>query len=245
MTPKASKSIWSDTKVLLMGHSYANLGLAVVIFVAVALVLGVSGIESKNAPARVANAQVDQGICDRTLEVQLSIEDWLNAQGRACQDYTDAHLASLEGFSVRNQPQLTSLKSGDFAGMTNILTLGLQGNSLEELPADIFDGLDAVTDLRIGRNNLTDLPAGIFAGLPSLATLTADGNYFTSIDSDWFDGFEGGGTLTRFVVVVREGIKHTGMRCQRWCRIDRVSKMKHGTNVLNHSIKGFLGNRCA
>ena len=68
MTPEASKSIWSDTKVLLMGRSYPNLGLAVAIFVAVALVF-VSGIESKNAPARVANAQVDQGICDRTLEV--------------------------------------------------------------------------------------------------------------------------------------------------------------------------------
>ena len=114
MTPEASKSIWSDTKVLLLGRSYPNLGLAAAIFVTVALVLGVSGIESKNAPARIANAQVDQGICDRTLEVQLSIEDWLNAQGRACQDYTDAHLASLEGFSVRNQPQLTSLKLGDF-----------------------------------------------------------------------------------------------------------------------------------
>ena len=174
----------------------------------------------------------------------MSIEDWLNAQGTACEDYTDAQLESLTGFSVKDQPQLTTLKSGDFAGMPNIANLDLQRNSSTSLPADIFEGLDAVADLRIGRNELTELPDGIFAGLPNLVTLTADGNYFTSIDSDWFDGFEGGGTLTRFVVVVREGIKHTGMRCQRWCRIDRVSKMKHGTNVLNHSIKGFLGNRC-
>ena len=94
--------------------------------------------------------------------------------------------------------------------MTNILTLGLQGNSLEELPADIFDGLDAVTDLRIGRNNLTDLPAGIFAGLPNLEVLAADGNYLTSIDADWFDGFEGGGTLTRFVVCRARGDKTHG-----------------------------------
>ena len=170
-----------------------------VIFVAVALVLGVSGIGSKNAPARVANAQVDQGICDRTPEVQLAIIDWLG--DKACENFTDANLLSLTDFSVEDYPTLISLKSGDFAGMTNILKLRFQRNSLEELPADIFDGLDALTELRIGRNNLTDLPAGIFAGLPNLVTLTADGNYFTSIDSDWFDGFEGGGTLTRFEFV--------------------------------------------
>ena len=201
MTPKASKSIWSDTKVLLMGHSYANLGLAVVIFVAVALVLGVSGIESKNGPARVANAQVDQGICDRTLEVQLSIADWLGTGSQACDTYTDAQLESLTGFSVKDQPQLTTLKSGDFAGMPNIANLDLQRNSLTSLPADIFEGLDSVADLRIGRNELTELPDGIFAGLPNLETLTADGNYLTSIDSEWFDGFEGGETLTRFEFV--------------------------------------------
>ena len=137
----------------------------------------------------------------------MSIEDWLNAQGTACEDYTDAQLESLTGFSVKDQPQLTTLKSGDFAGMPNIANLDLQRNSLTSLPADIFEGLDAVADLRIGRNELTELPDGIFAGLPNLVTLTADGNYFTSIDSDWFDGFEGGGTLTRFVVVVREGKK--------------------------------------
>ncbi len=180
-----------------LGRSYPNLGLAAAIVVAVALVLGVSGIESNNAPARVANAQVEQGICDRTPEVQLSIEDWLSSQGRACEDYTAAHLESLTGFSVKDQPQLTTLKSGDFAGMLNIANLDLQRNSMTSLPADIFEGLNAVTDLRIGRNELTDLPAGIFAGLPNLATLTADGNHLTSIDSDWFDGFEGGGTLTK------------------------------------------------
>ncbi len=166
-----------------------------VIFVAVALVLGVSGIGSKNAPARVANAQVDQGICDRTPEVQLAIIDWLG--DKACENFTDANLLSLTDFSVEDYPTLISLKSGDFAGMTNILKLRFQRNSLEELPADIFDGLDALTELRIGRNNLTDLPAGIFAGLPNLEVLAADGNYLTSIDADWFDGFEGGGSLER------------------------------------------------
>ena len=200
MTPEASKSMWSRTRRSLLSRSYPNFSMVAAIVVAIVLFLGVSGIESKNGLSRVLNAQ-DQGICDRTLEVQLSIEDWLNAQGTACEDYTDAQLESLTGFSVKDQPQLTTLKSGDFAGMPNIANLDLQRNSLEELPADIFDGLDAVKDLRIGRNNLTDLPAGIFAGLPSLATLTADGNYFTSIDSDWFDGFEGGGTLIRFEFV--------------------------------------------
>ena len=102
MTTEVSKLIWSDIKstvtgVPLLGRSYPNLGLAVVIFVAVALVLGVSGIGSKNAPTRVANAQVDQGICDRTPEVQEAIRNALDAEGfanaytdRLCATFTDA-----------------------------------------------------------------------------------------------------------------------------------------------------------
>ena len=73
MTTEVSKLIWSDIKstvtgVPLLGRSYPNLGLAVVIFVAVALVLGVSGIGSNNAPAGFVDAQ-SQGICDRTPAV--------------------------------------------------------------------------------------------------------------------------------------------------------------------------------
>ena len=202
MTPEASKSMWSRTRRSLLSRSYPKFSMVAAIVVAIVLFWAFRGSSRRTGFPRVLNAQ-DQGICDRTLEVQLSIEDWLGtaSQVQRVKTYTDAQLESLTGFSVKDQPQLTTLKSGDFAGMPNIANLDLQRNSLEELPADIFDGLDAVKDLRIGRNNLTDLPAGIFAGLPSLATLTADGNYFTSIDSDWFDGFEGGGTLIRFEFV--------------------------------------------
>ena len=180
-------------------RTFPFLTLSAATLVAVVSTVGMWGFDSREVSTRIS-AQTE-GICDRTPEVQLSIEDWLNAQGRACEDYTAAHLESLTGFSVKDQPQLTTLKSGDFAGMPNIANLDLQRNSLTSLPADIFEGLDAVADLRIGRNELTELPAGIFAGLPNLATLTADGNFFTSIESDWFDGFEGGGTLTRFEFV--------------------------------------------
>ena len=131
MTPEASKSMWSRTRRSLLSRSYPNFSMVAAIVVAVVLFLGVSGIESKNAPARIANAQVDQGICDRTLEVQLAIIDWLG--DKACENFTDADLLSLTDFSVEDYPTLISLKSGDFAGMTNILKLRFQRNSLEEL----------------------------------------------------------------------------------------------------------------
>ena len=195
MNPKAPNLIVSWSVRQMSDNPSPKLRLVAAILVAVVLVLGIYWIESNDSSNGFVDAQ-NQGICDRTPEVQLAIIDWLG--DKACENFTDANLLSLTDFSVEDYPTLISLKSGDFAGMTNILKLRFQRNSLEELPADIFDGLDALTELRIGRNNLTDLPAGIFAGLPNLVTLTADGNYFTSIDSDWFDGFEGGGTLTRF-----------------------------------------------
>ena len=200
MNPKAPNLIVSWSVRQMSDNPSPKLRLVAAILVAVVLVLGIYWIESNDSSDGLVDAQ-NQGICDRTPEVQVSIEDWLGTYGQACETYTDAQLESLTAFNIVGRPRLTSLKSGDFAGMTNITRLDLQRNSLEELPADIFDGLDAVTDLRIGRNNLTDLPAGIFAGLPNLATLTADGNYFTSIESEWFDGFDGGGTLTRFEFV--------------------------------------------
>ena len=67
--------------------------------VAFAIIIALFGVETahQNAGVSKISAQI-QGICDRTLEVQLSIEDWLSSQGRACEDYTTAHLESLTGF---------------------------------------------------------------------------------------------------------------------------------------------------
>ncbi len=108
-----------------------------------------------------------------------------------CQNVTDDHLAALTTLRWVEKPEFTSLKSGDFAGMTGLTTLDIQNNEISELPADIFDGLDAVTDLRFSRNDIEDLPAGVFSGLPAVQILVGSGNRLTHFKADWFDGFQG------------------------------------------------------
>ena len=82
------------------------------------VVFGIVGGQSTANHGTVVEAQ-DQGICDRTQEVQDSIADWLETY-KDCATYTDAELASLSAFSVRFTLSLSTLKSGDFAGMDNI-----------------------------------------------------------------------------------------------------------------------------
>ena len=174
MTPKASKSIWSDTKVLLMGHSYANLGLAVVIFVAVALVLGVSGIGSNNAPAGFVDAQ-SQGICDRTPAVRDAILGSLPPQ-TLCEDVTATDLNGItDRFSIFD-PSLESLHPDDFKGLTAIPRLLIADTALESLPAGIFSDLQSVTDLSLPRNRITTVEANAFEGLIGMTDLSLNSN---------------------------------------------------------------------
>ena len=166
------------------------------------VVFAIGSMDSYTHSARFVDAQNEnQGICDRTVEIQLGILEWLRSgQGLGdCANITDADLASLTTLIRTGKPTLTSLKSGDFAGMTGLRVLDLRNNEISGLPADVFDGLDELRALRIGGNNIEELPAGIFSGLPNLQGLFSDGNRLTKIEADWFEGFEGGERLTEFM----------------------------------------------
>ena len=90
-------------------------------------------------------------------------------------DITDNHLAAITALYLgfRN---ITTLKSGDFAGLTGLADLLLRGNQISSLPGDIFDGLPALTALFLRNNRLSSLPAGLFEGLTGLTTLRLWGN---------------------------------------------------------------------
>ncbi len=165
-------------------------------------VLALFVLASADSDVRVLNAQGPSGgICGRTDQIQIGIQANLadashTVNGSAvplqgCQIYTPENIANLKVMRRVRQPALTSLKSGDFAGMTGLMTLDIQNNEISELPADIFDGLDAVTDLRFGGNNIEDLPSGVFSGLPALRILVGNDNRLTHFKAGWFDGFQG------------------------------------------------------
>ena len=125
------------------------------------------------------------GICARTAQVRDAIV--VATPATTCADVTPAHLASLEGTLDLTSKNISSLKPGDFAGLTNLFDLNLERNALTELPAGIFDPLTALGSLRLDGNALTSLPSGIFDRLTALDSLYLTGNDLSPLPSGLFD----------------------------------------------------------
>ena len=91
-------------------------------------------------------------VSDRTAQVRDAIVAAVSGVTDAV-NVTETHLAAITSLNLRNKV-ITSLKSGDFSGMTGLTDLNLYGNQLSSLPDGIFDGLTALTQLRLGGNTV-------------------------------------------------------------------------------------------
>ena len=95
------------------------------------------------------------GICGRTKAVRDEIVRMIPGV-RHCRDVTDTQLAAIAG-DVHSNPLnlynkgLSSLKAGDFDGLTNLKRLRIDRNSLTTLPAGIFDDLAGLMTLDLDR----------------------------------------------------------------------------------------------
>ena len=132
-----------------------------------------------------------KGICGRTPQVRDAILGKLPGISD-CAAVTDADLSGVTGRLDLNVQEtgeeMTALKPGDFAGLTNLQILYLTDNSLETLPEDIFEGLAALTTLQLENNGLKELPEDIFDGLGSLTGLRLQNNKLSTLPEDVFDG---------------------------------------------------------
>ena len=108
----------------------------------------------------------------------------------AAADVTETHLAAITALSLVDR-NITSLKSGDFDGLTGLEELLLYGNQLTSLPEDIFSGLPSLRTLRFGLNQIISLPDGLFDGLTTLTDLRMIGNQLTSLPDGIFEGLTG------------------------------------------------------
>ena len=100
---------------------------------------------------------------------------------------TEARLAQFYSL-VLSSKNITSLKAGDFDGLTSLTTLSLYDDQLATLPEGIFDGLTSLTTLSLYDDQLATLPEGIFDGLTSLTTLSLYGNQLATLPAGVFDG---------------------------------------------------------
>ena len=114
------------------------------------------------------------GVCDRTPAVRNGIVAALSESGvELCSQVTAAHLAGMTTLRVEG---LTSLKLGDFAGLSGLKRLFLYGSGIETLPVGLFDGLDSLGEGNVAksliiRTGLIHLPKDIFRGLGKVRIL--------------------------------------------------------------------------
>ena len=128
------------------------------------------------------------GICGRTQQVRDGILDEVPGV-TDCNEVTVANLAAITGTLDLEDVGITSLQSGDFAGLTALGRLYLPDNAFSSLPLGVFSGLTGLTRLYLNDNDdLTSLPDGVFAGLTALKNIRLYGTGLTSLPDDAFDG---------------------------------------------------------
>ena len=130
------------------------------------------------------------GICGRTKAVRDEIVRMIGSVSH-CRDVTDTHLAAISG-DVHSNPLnlfnkgLSSLKAGDFDGLTNLKRLRIDRNSLTTLPAGIFDDLAGLMTLDLDRNQLTTLRPSVFDNLTNLRVLYLNNNRLAALPDGVF-----------------------------------------------------------
>ena len=137
------------------------------------------------------------GICDRTPQVQTALVAAISG-ANSCSEVTTTQLAALTGSldlgadatALASSPAITTLKSGDFTGLSTLSTLDLSSQSLTALPAGIFTGLAALTTLNLRDNKLTatGLPDDLLDPLTKMTSLDLGGNELSTLPDDIFTG---------------------------------------------------------
>ena len=143
---------------------------------------------AQNAAAEFSSraaTNLTAGVCNRTQQVEDAIV--AATPVTACGEVTAEHLAGI-GYLELSSEGIGELQVGDFAGLTGLNDLFLDGNLLETLPDGLLSGLSALQLLWLDDNQLNALPAGAFSGLSALVTLDLEGNDLDSVDEQFFAG---------------------------------------------------------
>ncbi len=125
------------------------------------------------------------GVCDRTPQVRDAIVAAVDVD--SCELVTDSHLVTISTLLLSDK-QITSLKDGDFSGLSALTDLRLSNNQMTSLPTGIFDDLSSLTYLSVSNNKLSSLPDGVFDGLSALTDLYLGDNQLTGVSVGMFDG---------------------------------------------------------
>ena len=113
----------------------------------------------------------------RTQQVQDAIVAEVSGVNSA-DDVTHAHLAVITSLDLSGE-SITSLKAGDFSGLTALTWLYMGSNSISDISA--LNDLTALTDLNLGDNSISDISA--LDDLTALTHLYLTDNSITDISA--------------------------------------------------------------
>lgn len=121
-----------------------------------------------DGPSARVVATGSEGVCERTRQVRDELMAWAGVG--QCEDVTHDMLARITSLGL-SQMSITTLKAGDFEGLSNLEGLDLHRNQLDTLPVGVFDGLTELIELALSHNQLSALPSGVFDELTGLIEL--------------------------------------------------------------------------
>ena len=127
------------------------------------------------------------GICGRTEQVVAAILGRIRDVSD-CALVTEAHLAAIDGRIDLGSKGITSLKPGDFAGLSSLKELTITDNPLTVLQDEMFAGLRSLQTLWLFNNRLTTLPRAAFFELSELTELRLTNNLLSSLEEGMFIG---------------------------------------------------------
>ena len=142
----------------------------------------------------VGAVSVGTGICGRTPAVRDEILRVLTlavspGYTGTCAGVTADWLARATYLEFQTDDgRVTSLRRGDFAGLTGVRRLSFFRQPLASLPAGVFDGLTSLRSLNLEGGQLASLSPGVFDPLRGLTELVLSDNRLSSLGSGVFDG---------------------------------------------------------
>lgn len=90
-------------------------------------------------------------------------------------------LTNLQSLDLTDN-RITSIESGDFAGLTNLQSLDLRINQITSVERGDFTGLPSLQTLRLAGNSIASIESGAFEGLASLQELGLKASQFTELN---------------------------------------------------------------
>ena len=139
---------------------------------------GNSGTDSITVTINVTDVnEIDPPLSERTQQVREAIVAAV-PDVTSPDDVTDTHLAAITTLSLTNK-SITSLKSGDFNGLTSLTSLNLSNNAISNISP--LEHSTSLTSLNLSNNAISDI--SVFEHLTALQRLHLNNNAISDVSA--------------------------------------------------------------